>query len=242
MSKSRPRCLIHGPMLPPTPVKALKFAVISEDELAVSGIWSVYPHSNRRKPDIFVTSSGMNGSAKFTFHNDVLNHSWLGEKHSQLIEEGVAQKGSRHWQQLPITGLPWHGLTVRFVHGLLRKEGYGVEQIRGEIVALPAPKHGKVLDVGFILAEGSSLNVKGAQFAIGEVGGGGRALVVVGRYSNQDTDEQNKEIKRIVESVQASEILLKKVATDDKLAMLMFGEEGGAIVVTEVHDVRLRER
>lgn len=218
--------------------KVIKFAVVDEEGLAYSSVWSVTPHSNRNRTDVFVASSGLKGATKFSFHQNVLHHSWLSEKHKELVEEGIAPAGERHWAKIPISSLPWHGMTVRFVDNLLRKTGKAFDGIKGTIVALPKPNPGVVLDVGFILATGPGIEIKGAQFAIGEVGGGGRSLVVVGRYSPQSTNEQKEELRRLVALQPVPNRVVERLSAVDDLAMMMFGEENGAIIVTEVHNVR----
>ena len=236
--KARPRGIAYVPVGPPRPVKSLKFGVITREGLALSGIWTVSPHSNRRKPDVFVTATGLQGVSKFSFHKNILNHSWLSEEHHRLVDEGVVAAGSRHWQQIEIGPLPWHGLTVRFVDGMLRKSGQSLDHIDGDIIALEPPSEGQVLDVGFILAEGLGLEVKQAQFGIGEIGGGGRALVVVGRYSSQDTQAQKELYKKHFTKIGLPVHVQNRLEPKDDLAALLFGEESGAMIVTEVHNLK----
>jgi hypothetical protein len=238
MPANLPRSFIHHPYGPPLPVDRLKFAVVNDDNRIISAVWSVFPHSNPRKPDFFVTATGFQGNAKFSFHKDVLNQSWLSEAHERLVSDGVVPPGSRHQQQLPIPGLPWHGLTVRFVQNLLSKRGHSADDFDGTIFALPAPRPGQVLQVGFFLATGSWLEVKGAQFSIGEVGGGGRSLAVLGSYVEQDNDAAKERLKDLLARQPVPDHVLAKVSPDDDLAMHLCGIENGAMVVTEAHNVR----
>lgn len=237
-----PRALIHfDDGRPDQPVDQLRFAVVNEERSAIlSAVWKVAPSSNRKKPDIYVTATGLQGSAKFSFHRDVLNHSVLSEAHGELVARGVVPPGSRHWQRLPIPSLPWHGLTVRLVPGLLSKKGHPLDEYKGTIVALPPPPDGRVLEIGFLLAEGEALNVSGAQFCIGQVGSGGRALLVVGRFAEHDTEKLVREMKELVLRMPIPDAAAQRANPDDEYAMHLFGIDGGAMTVTEVHNVRFR--
>ena len=235
-----PRAFIHLEDEPAQPVDKLRFAVVNEERSAVlSAVWTVSPSTNQQKSDFYVTATGFQGSAKFSFHRDILNHSVLTEAHSDLIDRGVLQPGSRHWQQLPIPGLPWHGLTVRLAPGLLSKKGHSLDQFEGTIVALPPPREGRVLEVGFLLAEGEGLNINGAQFCIGQVVSGGRALVIAGRYAEHDTDKLVREMKELVLRTPIPSHVAEEASPDTEYAMHLFGIDGGAMTVTEVHNVRL---
>jgi hypothetical protein len=233
------RCFIHHPYGPPQPVDQLRFAVVNDDHRIISAVWSMFPHSNMRRCDAFVTAHWSRGSQKFSFHADVLNHSWLHEAHPKLVAEGIAPAGSRHQQQLTIPGLPWHGLTLRFPENLLSKKGEAPDDFDGTIVALPPPRPGHVLDIGFILATGRGLNINGAQFAIGEVSTGGRSLLAVGRYVAQDIEASKAELNTMLARLPVSDHLQAKVGPDDQLVMHLHGMENGVMVVTEAHNVRM---
>jgi hypothetical protein len=238
MPRKPDRCFVHHHYGPPQPVDQLRFAIVNDELRIVSAVWSMFPHSNRHKCDAFVAAHWSRGSTKFSFHTDVLNHSLLAEAHHRLVAEGIVPAGSRHHQQLPIPGLPWHGLTIRFPENLLSKKGTSPDEFDGTIVALPPPRPGHVLDVGFILATGRGLNVNGAQFVIGEVSTGGRSLVAVGRYTAQDVEASKAELNAKLASVPVPDHVKGKVTPEDDLVMHLYGEENGAMVVTEAHNVR----
>lgn len=234
-----PRCFLHDPHGPPLPTDRVRFAVVNDEGLIVSAVWSMFPHSNPSKPDMFVTATGLQQASKFSFHSDVLNHSILAEAHHKLIEEGVIAAGSRHQQSLKIRSLPWHGLTVRFQENLLRKKGHSPDEYRGTIVALPPPRPGHVLQVGFILGTGPTLTVNGAHFSIGEVGAGGRSLVAVGKYIEQDVDATKQQYNALLATMPVPDHVRNKVGPEEELGMHLFGIEGGAIIVTEAHNGRI---
>jgi len=238
MPKKPCRCFIHHPYGPPQPTDQLRFAVVNEEHRITSAVWSMFPHSNPKRPDVFVTATGFQGSAKFSFHADVLNYSFLFEAHPRLVAEGVVPAGSRHQQQLPIPHLPWHGLTVRLAENLLSKKGHPPDEYDGTIVALAPPRPGHVLEIGFVLATGPAINVTGAQFAIGEVGSAGRSLVAVGRYSAQDTDGAKHELNAKLASQPIPAHVLAKLSPDEQYAMHLYGIDNGAMVVTEAHNIR----
>ena len=83
-----PRAFIMHPYGPSQPVKKLKFAVVNDDNLIVSAVWTVFPAHNPARPDIYVSASGMGSAAKFSFHGDVLNHSILNEAYERLVARG----------------------------------------------------------------------------------------------------------------------------------------------------------
>lgn len=224
--RKRPRAFIAALCGPPQPVDKLKFAVVNDAGKIVSAVWTVFPAHNPKKPDIYVTASGLSSSAKFSFHRNILRHSFLSQAHPNLVAQGIVPEGSRHQQELPIPGLPWHGLTLRLVPDFLRKEGHSSDDYRGTIVALPVPKEGTVLEVGFILAEGSALNVRGAQAIIGEVGTGGRALVIALSFRPLDAEAHKAEINKLIAHVPIPQDKAPSLeAAKDDLAMMLYGEE-----------------
>jgi hypothetical protein len=141
---------------------------------------------------------------------------------------------------LSIPSLPWHGLTLRLVPGLLSKKGHSVDEYQGTIVALPAPAEGRVLEVGFILAEGPGIAIDGAHFAIGQVVSGGRALVAVARYAPHDTAKIAQEAKDLVKQVPVPAKAAERADPGDEYAMHLFGMDAGVMTVTEVHNVRYK--
>lgn len=234
-----PRSFIYNDEGPPQAVDKLRFAVVDRERNSIlSAVWTAAPSSNPKKPDFYVTATGFQGAAKFSFHRNILNHSVLSEAHDKLIESGVVEAGSRHWQQLPIAALPWHGLTVRLASEALAKKGRSPDEFDGTIVALPPPRGGLILEVGFILAEGKGLNVNGAQFCVGQLTSGGRALVVVGRYAEHDTEKFNKEIAELLARTRLPDRAAARANKDGDYAMHLFGIDGGALVVTEIHNLR----
>jgi hypothetical protein len=239
MPKRPPRCFMHHPYGPPQPTDRLRIAVVNDEGLIVSAVWSVFPHSNPHKSDVYVTATGLRSASKFSFHSDVLNHSFLSEAYQKLVEEGVVPPGSRHQQTLNIPGLPWHGLTVRFQENLLRKRGHSPDDYNGTIVALPPPRSGHVLQVGFILANGPAIQVKGAQFSIGEVGSGGRSLIAVGKYLEQDIEATKQQYNAMLAAMPVPDHVRDRIDPEDELGMHFFGIEEGAMIVTEAHNGRL---
>jgi len=220
-------------------VDKLRFAITDEAGLAYSALWTVAPGTNRRKPDVYVTAWGFQGAAKFSFHADVLNHSWLAEAHPGLIERGVVPAGApRRQAQVPIGPLPWHGLTVRIPFETLAKKGQSLEHVKGSVVALPPPKEGMALEIGFFLAVGDALEINGAQFGIGQVASGGRALVVVGAYRPFEGAAFKQALKATLERTAVPTNVAQSVGPEDNLAMHLFGQENGVMIVTEVHNVR----
>lgn len=234
------RSFIHNDEGSDQPIDKLRLAVVSEEQNAIlSAVWTVCPSSNPKKPDFYVTATGFQGAAKFSFHRDILNYSILSEAYENLVEQGVVEAGpSRHQHQLTIPELPWHGLTLRMAEGLLRKKGHSLDKFDGTIVALPPPRKGLILEIGFILAEGDGLNVNGAQFCIGQLTSGGRALVVVGRYAQHDTKKFMDEINDVVARARVPRKAAARASSKEDYAMHLFGIDAGAIVVTEVHNVR----
>jgi hypothetical protein len=221
------------------PVKTLKFAVINDEQLITSAVWSVFPSHNPTKPDIYVTASGFQGNAKFSFHRDILNYSWNSDAFARLVEAGIASAGSRHTQQLPIAELPWHGLTLRLVPELLSKKGHAPEDYGdGTIIALPPIREGMVLEIGFLLAEGFGLNVRGAQAVLGQVVSGGRALVVVLRFVEHDAVAFKQQINDALKRITIPDSALERLNETDDYAMHLFGQDGGALTVAEVHNVK----
>ncbi len=239
--KKQPRSFISHPHGPPKPVDKLRFAVVDKDDRVVSSVWTVFPSHNPHKLDVYVTASGFRGSAKYSFHEDVLNHSFLAEAHAGLLRRGVVPAGSRHQTQLSIPALPWCGLKVRFAPELMRKEGHSADDYNGTIVALPVPRTGHILEIVFILAVGRELHVKGAQFAIGEVGSGGRALAIVGRYIQHDQNAFLEDVRGLVARAQVPPEVAKTFPAED-LAMHVWGVDDGILVVTEVHNLRLAKQ
>jgi methylglyoxal synthase len=235
-----PRSFISPPVGPPQPVDTLKFAVVDDQNKLVSAVWTVAPSTNPKKQDIYVAASGVGTSAKFSFHKDVLNHSILNEVFGKLVETGVVNTPSRHQQSLSISSLPWHGLTVRMVPELLRKTGHSADGHNGTIVALPKPREGTVLEIGFILAEGPGLNIQGAQAAIGQVVSGGSALVVVFAFRPLDSKAHKADIERAIASIHLPDHVVGDLDTDTEMAAMLYGEEQGFMTVTEVHNVRYR--
>lgn len=223
------------------PVKTLKFAVINDEQRIISAVWSVFPSHNPTNPDIYVTATGFQGKAKFSFHRDILNHSWNADAYPQLVEAGIAPGSSRHTQQLPIPGLPWHGLTLRFVPEVLAKKGHSPEDYGdGTIVALPPIREGMVLEIGFILAEGDGLNIRGAQAALGQVVSGGRALVVVMRFAEHDTAAFKQHIDELLTRISIPDNTQERFDEGADYAIHLFGQDGAALTVTEVHNVKFK--
>lgn len=225
---------------PSQPVEKLKFAVVNDDNELVSSVWTVFPAHTPSKPDIYVTSSGVGTSAKFSFHKNVLNHSILDNAFERLVERGIVNTPSRHQQHLPIPALPWHGLTLRLVPEFLRKTGHSADKHNGTIVALPMPPTGTVMEIGFILAEGEGLNVQGAHAVIGQVVSGGRALVVVMALRKLDADVHKAEIDKLIASVAVPAGAKIDIDENMDLAAMLYGEEQGFLTVTEVHNLRYR--
>lgn len=238
MKNNRPRCFIHAKYGPPQPVDTLRFVLVNPDKNAVSALWSVIPHTNRGKQDIFVTMTGLKGYGKFSFHKDVLNNSWLSEARDKLISNDIIDGASRIMQSVPIGPLPWHGMTVRFSQALLRIDGYSLDDVDGTVIAIEAPSDGQVLEIGFVLAAGGAVSVKGAEFSIGEVGSAGRTLLLVGRYVERDVVAEKKALNDKFAGTPVPQKVADKIEPNANLAMHLFGEENGAIVVTEVHNVK----
>lgn len=237
----RKRSFIWHPYGPSQPVEKLKFAVVNEDHRLVSAVWTVFPAHNAQRPDIYVTASGFSSTAKFSFHRDVLNHSFLSHAHQGLVEQGIVAPGSRHTQCVEIPSLPFHGLTLRLVPEFLRKEGHSPDPHKGTIVALPIPPKGTVLEIGFFLAEGTEINIEGAQAAIGHVVSGGRALVVVLALRELDADAYKADIDGLIKRIPITPDMSARVEPTNDLAMMLYGqEEAGFLTVTEVHNVRYR--
>ena len=223
------------------PVKTLKFAVIDDRERITSAVWSVFPSHNPAKPDIYVTATGLQGNAKFSFHRNVLNQSWNSDAFPRLVEAGIVQPSSRHTKQISIPQLPWHGLTLRLVPEVLGKKGrppsdYG----DGTIVALPPIRDGLALEIGFILAEGDGLNVHGAQAVLGQVVSGGRALVVVMRFVEHDAAAFKREISDMLKRIAVPTHRLNDYDEEADYAMHAFGQDGDVLTVTEIHNLKFK--
>lgn len=230
------RAFICHPNGPSQPVEKLKFAVVNAEERIVSAVWTIFPAHNASKPDIYVTASGFASTAKFSFHRDILSHSILSQAHEDLVAQRVVKSGSRHTQQVDIPSLPFHGLTLRLVPEFLSKKGHPPDPHRGTIVALPRT----VLEIGFILAEGASINIKGAQRVIGQVVSGGRALVVVLAFRELDAEAHKADIESLINRIPVPPNVAARVEPEDDLAMMLYGQEKGFLTVTEVHNVKFR--
>lgn len=221
------------------PVKTLKFAVINDQERIISAVWSVFPSHNPAKPDIYVTATGFQGNAKFSFHRDILNQSWNADAYPGLVDAGIVPPGSRHTQQVPIPRLPWHGLTLRLVPEFLAKKGHSPDDFgEGTIVALPTIPQGRALEIGFILAEGNGLNIRGAQAVLGQVVSGGRALVVVLRFVEHDAVTFTGEIEGMLKRIAVPHDRLDHHDETANYAMHLFGRDGDVLTVTEIHNVQ----
>lgn len=226
---------------PPSPQKSLKFAVLDQEERAISSVWTVFPAHNPNKPDCYVTSSGLQNSMKFSFHEDVLQHSILGQSHSQLVEAGLAPQASRHMLRQVIPGLPWHGLTIHLYPELLRKTGIPLDELNGNILALPRPQKGTVLEVAFVLTTGNELTVQGAQFMIGQANSRDRKLVVVGRYRAIEEDRVLEDARNALSKIPMPETLPDDVRNGKPISCNIYGlDEAGFMTVTEIHNVIYR--
>jgi len=91
--------------------------------------------------------------------------------------------------------------------------------------------------VVFVLATGSQLNIRGAQFCIGEIVAFGRSLLLVGKYSEQDVVTAKSELQRKLAAIPVTEEMLSRANDPEQLAMHLYGIEGEQLVVTEVHNV-----
>lgn len=234
------RAFISYENRPSQPVKNLKFAVVNDDNELVSSVWTVFPAHNPSKPDIYVKSSGVGTSAKFSFHKNDLNHSILDDAYKLLVQRGIVNTLTRHQQSVPIPALPWHGLTLRLVPEFLRKNGHSADNHKGTIVALPIPPAGTVMEIGFILAEGVGLYVEGVDAVIGQVVSGGRSLLVVMALRKLDADAHTAEIDRLIASIRVPTGAKIEIDQNIDLAAMLYGEEQGFLTVTEVHNVRYR--
>ena len=244
MSEKLPRCFVQFPNGDKAAVDKLRLAILDDDERLVTSLWTVWPANNPSKPDFYATVSGMHASHKFSFHRDVVNNSFLHEAHGKLIEQGTVPAGnSRHMIAAKIPDLPWFALRASFAEASLSKRGRELPKRKGKpVIALPRPKPGRLLEIGFLLTEHDEITINEIDFIVGHLTSGGRNLIIVGREIEHDATEFLRSVDEKLKRISATDEQLAGSDQETDFSMLFFGTgEQGEMTVTEVHNVRRRQ-
>jgi hypothetical protein len=145
--------------------------------------------------------------------------------------------------QTPIPELPWFAMRVRFAEASLKKKAVARQETKGPIIALPRPKEGHLLELGFLLCNNAQLEIQDIDFIIGHMDSGGRSLVLVGREVAHDRAAYLADIDRHLGLISVPDHQLEGMPEEADLSAHLYGagtkEE---IIVTEIHNVRRRSR
>ncbi|MBD3744989.1 MAG: hypothetical protein IE932_02110 [Sphingopyxis terrae] len=164
--------------------------------------------------------------------------SFLSQVHGRLMDEGIAPKRSRHILQVPFRKLPWFGLRLRWANRVLAKIGRRLDKNTGPVVRIPMPKLGQILEIGFLITDADPIKINNIDFVLGSVKGGGRSLVIIGKFQEHDPEEFFAAVNADLNRVPLGEKQIALMQSEKDASVHLYGTgDDGELTVTEVHNV-----